>query len=155
MKIQWIALMLITPFVAAGSSTDGEDDRWMDLGHGVLGDPSTGLQWTRDDNGADISWQAAGTYCARKHRGWRLPNVQELKGLYTQSGPGTPCGPWVCKVSTLFRLGGSWFWSATQVGEDGTDGNELAWGVLLVNGAQTPNVREADYGSRALCVRTP
>jgi hypothetical protein len=129
--------------------------RWTDLGSAVLKDAMTGLEWTRDDNGSDIDWSDAKAYCDGRSKGWRLPSLKELKAIFDQAESGARCDQALCKVSSRFNLTGTWFWSATQVGADSTDGNELAWGVLLVNGAQTQAVRNASYGSRTLCVREP
>jgi Protein of unknown function (DUF1566) len=138
---------------AAGPAEMSGEGRWRDLGNGVLVDARTGLQWTSNDNGGELDWNDAKSYCSGKRNGWRLPSLEELTALYDEAAGGTRCAQALCKVSSKFNLTGSWFWSATQVGKDSTDGIELAWGVLLVNGAQTQSVREAAYGSRALCVR--
>jgi Protein of unknown function (DUF1566) len=136
------------------------DPRWVAAEGGVVNDMKTGLQWTREDNGSDVDWNSARSYCAAKQHGWRLPSLEELGSLYIEPGAGGPgqraegsaCGHAVCRTSALFALGDSWFWSSTPVGQDGSDGIELAWGLQLINGARTPSVMEADFG-RALCVR--
>ncbi len=52
-------------------------------------DPSTGLMWTRKDNGKDISWRAAMKYCQglrlNGHSDWRLANLAELQGIYDKT----------------------------------------------------------------------
>ncbi|MBK9376146.1 MAG: DUF1566 domain-containing protein [Holophagales bacterium] len=52
-------------------------------------DPSTGLMWAMKDNGRNVDWNAAFRYCdafrAGEYSDWRLPNVEELKGLYDSS----------------------------------------------------------------------
>ena len=127
--------------------------RWTDLGNGVLKDGRTGLEWSRDDNGSDIDWNDAKAFCDGRSKGWRLPSLGELVAIFDQAESGVRCAQSRCGVSSQFNLTGAWFWSATQVGTDATDGDELAWGVLMVNGAQTQAVRDASYGSRTLCVR--
>jgi hypothetical protein len=129
--------------------------RWTDLGNGALKDASTGLEWTQEDNGGDIDWNEAKASCDQRRKGWRLPSLQQLKSIFDPTEPGVRCAEAQCKLSSQFHLTGTWFWSATQVGADSTDGNELAWGMLMVNGAQTQAVRDASYGSRTLCVRRP
>jgi hypothetical protein len=129
------------------------EGRWTDLGNGVLKDARTGLEWTKNDNGGDIDWNEAKSYCDGRRTGWRLPSLQELKAIFDPTARGARCAEALCQISSQFNLSGSWFWSATQVGRDATDGSELAWGVLMVNGAQTETVRDASYGSRTLCVR--
>jgi hypothetical protein len=135
----------------------GARDGWSDLGSGVLKDGKTGLQWTQADNGRDVDWETAKSYCAGKGAGWRLPQLEELSAIYAAGGAGTAgtrCAAWTCKVSPLFKLTATWFWSATPV-TGISDADELAWGVTMVNGAQTQALRFAWYGSRTLCVRSP
>jgi Protein of unknown function (DUF1566) len=154
MSLLWgLALSLLFLRGALADSTP-VGVRWKNLGSGVLKDRSTGLEWTKADNGNDIDWNDAREYCDGRRKGWRLPILQELKTIFDQAELGARCAQAQCKVSSQFNLTGTWFWSATQVGADSSDGGELAWGVLMVNGAQTQAVREASYGSRALCVRS-
>jgi Protein of unknown function (DUF1566) len=139
--------------VEASSEAIGGGTRWTTLGNGVLRDERTKLEWSQDDNGDAIDWNGAKSYCDRKRNGWVLPSLQELKSIYDEHEPGVRCGQTNCKVSSQFHLTGAWFWSATQVGKDSTDGIELAWGVLMANGAETQTVRDSSYGSRVLCMR--
>jgi hypothetical protein len=52
-------------------------------------DSATGLMWTRSDNNADLDFDHAVSYCKNLNRGgfsdWRLPEIDELKGLYDPS----------------------------------------------------------------------
>ena len=52
-------------------------------------DPATGLMWTKEDNGQDISWQGASNYCRNLVLGnsfkWRLPTIDELETIYDRS----------------------------------------------------------------------
>jgi len=138
---------------AVARESFGPDARWTEVSDEVLKDGHTGLEWTRRDSGREIDWNQAARYCSERQRGWRLPSLAELLVIYEAGISGTLCGRALCHVSPRFDLSGEWFWSATPVGTDGSDGPELTWGVLMVNGAQTPSVREAAYGARALCVR--
>jgi formylglycine-generating enzyme required for sulfatase activity len=49
-------------------------------------DSKTGLLWTVEDNGNDLSWNQANNYCESLtlggHTDWRLPTIDELEGLY-------------------------------------------------------------------------
>jgi hypothetical protein len=149
-----VGMVFVPDAIAASSGPIGGSYRWTNLGNGVLRDERTKLEWLQYDNGDDIDWNAAKSYCDGRHSGWRLPSLQELKPIYDEHESAVRCGQANCKVSSEFHLTGSWFWSATQVGKDSTDGIELAWGVLMANGAQTQTVRDASYGSRVLCVRS-
>lgn len=48
-------------------------------------DSKTGLMWVRRDNGADVTWQGADSYCEELGHGgfdnWRLPAIDELDTL--------------------------------------------------------------------------
>jgi hypothetical protein len=110
------------------------------------------LRWAASDNGKDIAWEDAKAYCAAKGSGWRLPSVTELESLY--GGSPRRCGRVTCRVKARLTLTGPWFWSASEVGTDeARDAEDVAWGVLLVNGVRTQTLRPIDYGARALCVR--
>ena len=126
--------------------------RWIAGGSDTVIDTRSMLVWTRRDSGLDADWETARLHCAALQGAWRLPTVAELKSVYDAALPRVPCGPAQCRVPGHFHLTSSWYWSATPVGADATDGAELAWGVGLVNGVATANVRDAAYGSRALCV---
>jgi hypothetical protein len=98
------------------------------------------LVWASADNGRDIAWEDAKAYCAHKGAGWRLPEVTELEALH-----GRPIKA---------HLSGSWLWSATEVGEqDASDAEDVAWGVQMINGVRTQNLRPIAFGARALCVK--
>jgi hypothetical protein len=117
-----------------------------DAGGGVLRQPSRGLEWTQSDNGYDIDWDSARSYCASKGGGWRLPTVAELQSLYDRSLAGVGCGGGTCYVSPLFRLTNIWFWSNEP------NGSSEAWYVTLGYGARNSNPRSVVI-LRALCVR--
>ena len=130
--------------------------RWTLVNDTTLLDVRSKLEWTRSDNGHDIDWHRAGRFCNGLPGRWRLPTAAELLAIYDGTAMvGASCGGARCRVTGPFELTGSWFWSADSVGDDGSDGNELAWGVLLDNGARTKTVKELGDGSRALCVRSP
>ena len=144
---------------AGEPATVADGPRWVTAKKGVIEDTRTGLQWMTADNGADINWNDAKSFCISKRFRWRLPTLQELLSIYAAApgaGAGTDrvaCGQATCHTYVEFRLSGSWFWSSTPVGKDAYDGIELAWGVQLVNGARTQSVMDLGDGSRALCVR--
>ena len=57
-------------------------------------DPQTGLAWTRRDNGSDVNWNEASTYCQDLRLGgysnWRLPAIEELAQIYDPSVAALP-----------------------------------------------------------------
>jgi hypothetical protein len=49
-------------------------------------DSRTGLMWAREDNGFNVDWATAKSYCENSIvgiTGWRMPTQDELEGLYT------------------------------------------------------------------------
>ena len=98
------------------------------------------LVWAGADNGKDIAWNDAKAYCSQKGSGWRLPEVTELESLH--GGP------------VKAHLSGSWLWSATEVSEqEASDAEDVAWGMQMINGVRTQNLRPIAFGARALCVK--
>ncbi len=61
-------------------------DRFVDNGDGTVTDTKTGLMWAALDNGSNISWLNADTYCLNYDGGgygdWRMPTLTELESLY-------------------------------------------------------------------------
>jgi len=57
--------------------------------NGTVLDTSTGLMWAAKDNGKNINWYNANSYCRNYEGGgytdWRLPSHDEVTDLYTQS----------------------------------------------------------------------
>jgi tetratricopeptide (TPR) repeat protein len=78
----------------------------------VWADPATKLMWTRKDNGSDITWYAAASYCSNlrlnDYSDWRMPTIDELQGIYdptqrvTLSNPG--CGNFQSKIKGAIAL---------------------------------------------------
>lgn len=111
-----------------------------------------GRHWAGRDNGRDIAWEDAKLFCRRMGPGWRLPSVTELEALY--GGPPRRCGKETCRLRVAVKLSGPWLWSGTEVSPaESRDPDDVAWGVLLVNGVRSQNLRPIDYDARALCVR--
>lgn len=117
----------------------------------VLEQMETGLQWTAQDNGRDLSWQEAIDYCQSSKLeggGWQLPTSSQLMSLYDRKMTNPiACGDTVCKVSALFVLSRQFAWTNESAGE------YLAWYVSLEYGTQyAESIRVPSY-YRALCVR--
>lgn len=124
--------------------------RYVAVDDGVLRDTTTGLDWSRQDNGSDIDWNGARNLCASRGEGWRLPSVDELVGIHDGSDAlSTACGTATCKVSASFRLTSYWFWSATE------NGSSEAWYVSLADGLRLSLDLSYRNNGRALCVRRP
>ena len=71
-----------------GTAAAGENSSRFTLENGVVIDIRTYLMWAVRDNGADISFEAAKSYCEHYSGGgyadWRLPTQDELASLYAQ-----------------------------------------------------------------------
>lgn len=101
---------------------------------------AAGLLWTGGDNGADIAQDQAAKWCAEMKGGWRLPAIGELEALSEAE-------------RNRFRLSAGWVWSSDKVAAAEDPEDELSWGLAMANGRRTQDLREAIYGSRALCVK--
>jgi hypothetical protein len=138
------------------------------LGQGVAGaqkaqadlpatwtDTTTALMWTAKDNGSDVTWQQAVSYCQNLNLGgysdWRLPEIGELQNIY-DSAAKVP-GHWQDEVTVQFQIKGNlmltgWHWSNTQSNISGK-----AWTFdFFMNSKDPAHLDENRYG-RALCVR--
>lgn len=78
--------------VAQITSNAGEkarDGRFIAYDNGTVLDTKTNLMWSAKDNGSDINWQGAKSYCENYRGGgytdWRMPTLDELAGLYDES----------------------------------------------------------------------
>lgn len=138
---------------AQAASRSAGELRLVGEGDGTLLDFQNGLVWTRADNGADIDWHDARSYCAGKGPGWRLPTPDELQSLHGSGGGSTnPCGLWQdaalrCDVSSAFSLSGYQAWT------EETYGPSKAWYIDLDNGSHYSASIYQAKGYRALCVR--
>ena len=98
------------------------------LANGVVADSATGLMWAAKDNGSDINWQDARSYCQNYsgggHTDWRLPTSAELENLYKagiryRRGDiiNITCCPWASETrsseAASFNFShGRWYWES-------------------------------------------
>jgi len=80
---------LILSFSEAGKEI-GRDGHFVAYSKGVVVDMRSGLMWAARDNGSRILyWDEAKSYCENYrgagHTDWRMPDVNELAGLYDNS----------------------------------------------------------------------
>ncbi len=74
--------------------------------------------WAAKDNGKDINWHDAKQHCEEYRGGgysdWRMPTLDEMKGLYDekQAGSLTKCDDDLkAYITPLIKLSCVWFWS--------------------------------------------
>ena len=116
----------------------------LEVSTNVVVDDSTGLIWSRRDNGKRLDWHQA-TRCAQDltlggFRDWRLPTLEELHGLWD---------PPHRNIRKPFELTGAWVWSGTR------DGADHAWCFYYAIGMRMRYPLKVSYDLRALFVRDP
>ncbi len=115
-------------------------------------DPTTGLTWTKRDNGFDLDWKGATQFCGDLdlggHTDWRLPTIEELAGLYDKAEHFHGH-----HIKGKIRLTGCYscleeLWSGTP---SKSYGEERLFNFDL--GERHTFPRYENHGFRALCVR--
>jgi hypothetical protein len=118
-----IAVLLVV-VVYAGFAFAGEigrDGRFIAYDNGTVLDTQTNLMWAAKDNGKDINWQNAKSYCENYRGGgykdWRMPTQDELAGLYdaTKTYRGA-CGD--VHLTELIHLTCAAAWASETRGSD-------------------------------------
>lgn len=130
---------------AAAAQNSGP--RWRELNRGILVDNTTQMRWTQSDNGTDIDWDGADSYCRTltlSGGGWSLPTTKEIRNVLD-------CQQRRCRLPELFKLSlaGPMLWSRTKVGGNRAEFADL--GVAALGHA----AMHAAQSKRALCVRMP
>ena len=106
-----VAAIVIGTFITVQYATAGEtarDGRFIAYSNGTVSDTKTNLMWAAKDNGSDINWANAKSYC-KNYRGggykdWRMPTQDELAGLYDMAKTYlSACGEGV-RITELIRL---------------------------------------------------
>ena len=96
------------------------DGRYIAYDNGTVLDTKTGLMWASKDNGRDINWANAKSYCENYRGGgysdWRMPLLNELEGLYdatiTQNNVG------IRKPNLFDSFGSGVFWASDTRGSE-------------------------------------
>lgn len=143
-----------SPSPSLGSEIGGSG-RFIAYNNGTVLDARTGLMWAAKDNGSDISWANAKSYCENYRGGgytdWRMPMLDELAGLYdSRNSRKAACGGVDIRVATeLIDITCNWAWASGK-GEYSLPGFNFAYGEQhRVYGPRF----ESTYG-RALPVRS-
>lgn len=119
------AILLFVAAIICGTQFSAEAQRSAPDTQLLLGywiDPSTGLMWTKTDNGRDVSWKAAMKYCRNLrlagYSDWRLPTVAELQGIYDRTAEAPGLAGEHSKDSTTWHVKGSLFLTAYEWSSD-------------------------------------
>lgn len=120
-------------------------------GQGVITDRKTGLQWYLGPN-QDMS-------CSQSERwvsdlavaggGWRLPTMEELRGIYGTGIYVDPGKRYSYRIDPAFQLNGCCPWSS-----ESRNGRTVSYLLFNGGGESTASRDSVTSGSRALAVRT-
>jgi hypothetical protein len=118
------------------------DDRFIASANGIVKDTKTGLEWVAGPD-RDMSWEDAKKWVENLNvagGGWRMPTMEELRGLYNQ-GSGDR------NMTPLLKTTGWWVWS----GE--TEGLSHQWRFDYYRGYGNLPVSADSNDKRAFAVR--
>ena len=101
----------------------GRDGPFIAYDNGTVLDTRTNLMWAARDNGGNITWYGAKSYCENYHEGgytdWRMPRQDELDGLfYPAKTYKSDCGDDVV-LTELIHLTCSVLWASETSGLNG------------------------------------
>jgi hypothetical protein len=152
MVLVFIGILIFVEDVAAARETAG-DGRFIAYDDGTVLDTKTNLMWAAKDNGSDINWANAKSYC-ENYRGagytdWRLPAQHELMGLFdANKSKKAECGiPTIYIATDFIHLTCWWIWGSETRGSD-------AAGFHFGKGPRSLMPQSHDGFSRALPVRS-
>jgi hypothetical protein len=115
--------------------------------NGVYLDPGTGLLWATEDNGRDIAWRRAATYCEdlvlADFDDWYLPTLEELESLLRPMAQGAYNLPVKIKLTACCP------WSSTAKND------QSAWNFNFQFSKPFSGAYSYTYDHRALCMRRP
>jgi hypothetical protein len=146
-----LVLVVYVGFAFAGEQA--RDSRFIAYDNGTVLDTQTKLMWAAKDNGENINWADAKSYC-KNYRGggykdWRMPTKDELAGLYDVAAKGykSDCGSHDLHLTKLIRLTCNASWSSET-----RDSN--ASGFIFSIGMKSWIPQSIDYDLRVLPVRS-
>jgi hypothetical protein len=132
-------------------NVSGRDGHFIAYDNGTVLDTKTNLMWAAKDNGKDIKWADAKSYCENYRGGgytdWRMPTMDELAGLYDAAKNNKADSGHNVHLTELIRLTQTAPWSSE------TRGSEAAHFLFDVNYRQWLPWQTA-VGYRALPVRS-
>jgi hypothetical protein len=142
---------------AAGKTPTKEiknDDRFIAYDDGTVLDTKTNLMWAAKDNGTNIEWRNAKSYCENYRGGgysdWRMPTQDEMAGLYDSTVTNNTAPTGGCSsgshLTNLISLTCCCPWASETRGSGGagfnfTDGRRGGYGAFGNLGARALPVR--------------
>ena len=114
---------------------------------GVYLDPDTGFLWATEDNGRDIDWRRAATFCEAlvlaDYHDWILPSLEDLETLLRPMAKGAYNLPFKIQLTACCP------WSSTSKDE------QSAWNFNFQFSKPFSGAFSYTYDHRALCMRKP
>lgn len=153
LRMMFVIIAMTLTGMVIGCAASGE--RYMvHYTNGTVLDNKTNLMWAAKDNGSDINWKDAKSYCenfnAGGYKDWRMPTAGELAGLYDAGKTRkAPCaGDFEIHVNTE-RIGVTCLasWTSETNGNDATQ-------FSFVYGTPAPYLQSHTYATRVLPVRS-
>jgi len=127
------------------------DDRFIAYDNWTVLDTRANLMWAAKDNGSDINWMDAKSFCENYRGGgytdWRMPMEDELEGLYYRHRSYKSDYGEDIHTTSLIRLTSVWIWSSNTHGSD-------AYNFDFNYGTPTRNQQSYFAFLRALPVRS-
>ena len=112
-----VFMVLVVCAVVAFAGEMARDGRFIAYDNGTVLDTKTNLMWAAKDNGRDVNWAKAKSYCENYRGGeytdWRMPTLDELAGLYDNSKAykSARCG-FDVHLTKLIRLTCGFVWAS-------------------------------------------
>jgi hypothetical protein len=162
-RVVLILLSTVAMIAGAQSSTQDQSSAQEMLARGYWRDSSTGLVWAANDNGKNVTWDNALKYCRNLslagYSDWRLPSIDELQGIYDDSGftarhPKDVVPALAGKAKGRLLLTGAREWSSNRVLDDRGHSTGYAWEYDFPHGSRWKDPLGYTGNLRALCVRS-
>ena len=136
--------------------------RFIAYDNGTVLDTSTNMMWAAMDNGRNVNWANAKSYCENYRGGgytdWRIPTQEELAGLYDKTKRYKAECEYYVFLTPLIRLTCTWVWAAETRGSTGAnlDFNPgyRNWLPPSSAGARNWTPKSESFYGRALPVRS-
>jgi hypothetical protein len=140
-----VFVSLVGAFSGIAAEEIGNKSRFVASSDGTVLDRETGLMWAATDNGEDINWADAVSYCdafqGGGHTDWRLPTEKELKTIFD------PNSEKKFKTNQFITLTACCPWSGDSRGK------KRAVGIIFIIGEKNVYSKTESKDFRALPVR--